>query len=268
MAEKAMHILGLVVGLTCLVAPVTQAEENLSKYVSGSVKSGYFYSAPETRAMQDDDFANPGYILVDHGLKVWDQKDGKEGKSCASCHTDLSKDMGDVGAVYPKYNERLKKVLSVEGQINVCRVERMGASALKLDSDDLLGLTILVKNQAKGKPIKVDISRPEVKKMYEDGKDYYLTRKGQLDLSCASCHEQNAGNYIRTELLSMGLPTGFPVYRLKWENNGTFIRRAYGCIEDNRADPPPKDDPIYVALELYLMHKANGLPVETPGVRK
>ena len=268
MMDKTMRVLGVLMGVVLLLGATARAEEDVKKYIAGNVKSGYVYAAPETRAMQDDDFSNPGYILVDHGLKIWDEKTGKEGKSCASCHANLSKDMGDVGAVYPKYNERLKKVLSVENQINVCRVERMGAPALKLDSRDLLGLTILVKNQAKGKPIKVDISHPEVKKMYEEGKDYYFSRKGQLDLACSSCHVENAGNFIRTELLSMGLPTGFPVYRLKWENNGSFIRRAYGCIEDNRADPPAKEDPIYVALELFLMHKANGLPMETPGVRK
>ena len=267
MRDKTMRVLGASMGLLLLSGAMAWADEDVKKYMAGSLKSGYVYAAPETRAIQDDDFSNPAILLLDEGLKLWKQVDGKEGKSCESCHKDLAKDMGMVGASYPKYNERVKKMLTVEDQINTCRVDRMGAKELKWESQDLLALTIAVKNQARDKPVKVNVEGP-AKEYYDLGKAYYMQRRGQLDLSCAHCHVFYAGNKLRTEVLSEGHPTGFPLYRLKWQGTGSFQRRARGCNEEIRAEPLPYGAKEYLGVELFLMKRAEGLPIETPAVRK
>src|SRR3546814_9584552 len=53
---------------------------------------------------------------------------------------------------------------------------------------------------------------------WEEGKEIYYTRFGQLNLACASCHEENNGRYIRADHLSQGNVNGLPTYRLKQAN--------------------------------------------------
>ncbi len=51
-------------------------------------RSGYELAAPETRAMQDDDSANPGILGVLQGEALWSAKTGTADRSCAECHGD------------------------------------------------------------------------------------------------------------------------------------------------------------------------------------
>src|SRR3546814_1687273 len=64
-----------------------------------------------------------------------------------------------------------------------------------------------------------------------------LTRRGQMDIACAQCHEQNAGNSIGVENLSQGRSNGYPAYRLKWQSFGSLHRRFEGCNQEVRAQP-------------------------------
>ena len=105
-------------------------------------------------------------------------------------------------------------------------------------------------------------------KAFARGKELYYTRVGQLDMSCAHCHEDNYGNYIRADMLSQGNINGFPTYRVKWNGIGSTHRRFRGCNENIRATKLPYGHEDYVALELYLAWRGNGLTVETPAVRQ
>ena len=98
-------------------------------------------------------------------------------------------------------------------------------------------------------------------------KSFTITRVGQLDMSCAHCHEDNYGNYIRADMLSQGNINGFPLYRLKWNGVGSTHRRFRGCMKNIRATPLPYGHEDYVALELYTAWRGNGLKVETPAYR-
>ncbi|MFO1296969.1 MAG: hypothetical protein U1F25_11170 [Rubrivivax sp.] len=40
-------------------------------------------------------------------------------------------------------------------------------------------------------------------------------RQGQLDLSCAQCHDQHAGRRLAGSVIPQGHPTGYPIYRLE-----------------------------------------------------
>ena len=48
---------------------------------------------------------------------------------------------------------------------------------------------------------------------------------------------------------------------------GSLHRRFKGCNKQVRAQPYKSGSDEYVNLELFIMHRANGLPVETPSVR-
>ena len=51
-------------------------------------RSGYEFMSRETRAMQDDDTANPGMLWVLEGGALWTRKTGAAGRACAECHGD------------------------------------------------------------------------------------------------------------------------------------------------------------------------------------
>jgi len=241
-------------------------------YQAGDVRSGYTYAAPETQAIQDDDFANPGFIWVDYGEELWSDVDGAAGKSCASCHGDASamKDgvsgMKGVATKYPVFDASIGKPINIEQQINKCRVNNMEAEPYKWESKEMLSMTSYVKHQSHGMPVNVDISGP-IAPFYEKGKTFYFKRRGQLDMACSNCHIDNAGNMIRANLLSMGLANGFPTYRLKWQKPGSLHRRFRGCNSQVRAEPYKSGSDEYVNLEVFLTHRSNGLPIETPAVR-
>ena len=85
------------------------------------VMSGWHFRNDDTRAMQADDFDNPGMIFVENAMTAWETVEGTEGKSCASCHGDASESMKGVRAVYPKWNETAGEVRTLEMQVNACR---------------------------------------------------------------------------------------------------------------------------------------------------
>jgi hypothetical protein len=122
------------------------------------------------------------------------------------------------------------------------------------------------KLQSRGMPVNVSIAGP-AKKFYNKGKAFFNKRRGLLDMSCKNCHVDNSGNMIRSNLLSEAQPNGFPTYRLKWQKVGSIHRRFAGCNKNIRAKPYKRGSPEYTNLELYLMHRANGLRVESPSVR-
>lgn len=229
------------------------------------VYSGWRFRSDETQAFQMDDFDNPAMIFVEKAAEAWEAVDGSEGKACASCH-DNPESMKGVRAVYPKWNDGAGEVRTLEMQVNDCRENQMGAKPWKYTGGDMAAMTALLSSVSRGLPISVAIDGP-VQEMWEQGKEIYYTRYGQLELSCANCHEDNYGNMIRADHLSQGQINGFPVYRLKNTKLNGAHSRFKGCVRDTRAETYSAGSPEFVALELYVTSRGNGLSVEGPSIR-
>lgn len=234
--------------------------------VLDEVMSGWHFRSDETQALQMDDFENPAMVFVDQAQEAWDTADGSEGKSCASCHGDVEESMAGVRAVYPKWNEEAGEVRTLNMQINDCRENQMGAEKWKYSGGKMAAMEALISVQSRGMPVNVAIDGP-VQATWEKGKEMYYTRTGQLELSCANCHEDNYGNMIRADHLSQGQINGFPVYRLKNTKLNTAHARFKGCVRDTRAETYKPGSAEFVALELYVASRGNGLSVEAPSVR-
>lgn len=255
----------LVVNGDLEIAVRAPAPAHLDGALGDEVLSGWLYRGDETRAMEMDDFDNSGMIFVEQARDSWAEADGSEGKSCASCHGE-PEDMAGVRPVYPKWNEAAGEVRSLEMQINDCRTTRMGAEKWKYTGGDMVNMTALISSVSRGLPVNVAIDGP-AQATWEKGKEMYYTRYGQLDLSCANCHEQNNGRMIRADHLSQGQINGFPTYRLKNTKLNAAHSRFKGCIRDTRAETFKPGSPEFVALELYVASRGNGLGVEGPSVR-
>ena len=225
-------------------------------------RSGYQDASPPIRAMQDDDAANPGFLWVQQGETLWRDAGVASGRSCASCHAT----MRGVAARYPAFDAAMGHPVTLEQRINHCRTLRQGEAAWGAESDELLAVSAFVGEQSRGLPVAVDVSGPAAP-FAAHGQTLFTTRMGQLNLSCAQCHDGLAGQHLAGALIPQGQPNGYPLYRLEWQALGSLYRRLRNCLTGVRAEPFAADSVDLVDLEFYLAFRANGLPVETPGVR-
>src|SRR3989454_12010345 len=90
-------------------------------------RSGYDFMSRETRAMQDDDTANPGLLWVLEGGTLWNRKIGAAGRACADCHGDGRASMKGVAARHPVFDAAQGRPVSLEQRINICRTDRQQA---------------------------------------------------------------------------------------------------------------------------------------------
>jgi sulfur-oxidizing protein SoxA len=247
--------------LAILTAPPAQAAD-----APDSRRSGYAFMGPPIRAMQDDDMVNPASLWLLDGETLWHQPEGSANRSCADCHGDVAISMRGVAARYPSFDTQSRRPIDLEQRINLCRTAQQQASPLAFESHDLLALTAYVARQSRGMPIAIDDSAA-LHPFLEMGEKLYYERQGQLNLSCAQCHEDNAGRSLGGSTIPEGHPTGYPLYRLEWQSLGSLQRRLRNCMTGMRAAPYAYGAGAFVDLELYLMWRANGMPVETPAVR-
>lgn len=224
-----------------------------------------FISA-DTRAMQSDDTANPGMLAALDGETLWNAKAGTSNKSCADCHGDASAGMKGVAARYPAVAAGLGRAVDLEQRINMSRVNDQKAQALPHESKDLLALTIYVAKQSRGMPDSI-AETAQSKPFIEAGRALFEERQGQLNLSCAQCHDDNWGKKLAGSLIPQAMPTGYPIYRLEWQDVGSLQRRLRGCMSAIRAGPYDYDSPELVDLEYYLMWRARGMTMDAPAVR-
>ena len=216
-------------------------------------RSGRDDASPAVQAMQDDDAQNPAMLWVQQGAALWNE-------GCASCHGPAAS-MRGVAARYPAVVDG--RAMTLAGRVNQCRTARMHQPAWGGDSEAMLSVTALVGLQSRGMPVAVQAEGP----LLDQGRALFTQRMGQLNLSCAQCHDTLAGQRLGGARIPQGQPNGYPLYRLEWQGMGSLDRRLRNCMTGVRAEPLPPDSPEMGALQLYLGWRSNGLAVETPAVR-
>ena len=231
------------------------------------LKSGLDFTGPEVQELQKDDFANPGMLWVTRGETLWQQAAGRENKSCASCHGDAKTSMKGVATRYPQIDRATAKLINLEGRIQQCQQRHQQAEPFKYETEGLLGLTAYIAMQSRGMPKNVVIDMQN-RRHFEAGRAMYYRRQGQMNLSCAQCHQDNWGKKLGPEIISQGHGVAYPIYRLEWQTMGSLHRKFRSCESGVRAALTPQGSPEFLDLELYLAWRETGLPIETPGVRR
>ena len=140
-------------------------------------RSGSTFMAPDTKAMQNDDTANPGMLWVLDGEALWKKKTGTADKACADCHGDAGASMKGVAARYPAFDKALGRPVDLEQRINQCRADRQQATPLAYESRDLLALTAFIAKQSRGAPIAAG-EDPRLKPFIEKGRALYIAAAG------------------------------------------------------------------------------------------
>jgi L-cysteine S-thiosulfotransferase len=229
-------------------------------------RAGYDFMSPETRAMQDDDTANPGQLWVLEGESLWNRKTGGAARACADCHGEARTSMRGVAARQPSFDPARGRPLDLEERINACRIDRQQAPPLAWESRELLALTAYVARQSRGLPIDIAVDG-RTQPFLDAGRALFHRRQGQLNLACTQCHDENWGRRLAGNVIPQAHPTGYPLYRLEWQSLGSLQRRLRNCLTGIRAEPYEYGARELVDLELYLMWRARGMPMETPAVR-
>lgn len=231
------------------------------------IKSGSDFLSPEMRRQQADEIRNPAYFWVEQGRDLFGRKPGSDRRSCLGCHADPRQSLRGAATRYPQVDAASGRLLNLEGRIEQCRVERQGQPAFGHETPELLSMTAYVASLSRGMPVDVKTDGA-AKPYYEAGKAFFERRQGQFNLSCRQCHDDLVGQKLRGDTISHGVGTGYPAYRLEWNDVGSLHRRLRACSLGVRATQFDYGSPEYLALELYLAARAKGLPVETPGMRR
>ena len=228
--------------------------------------SGYELMRPETRAIQDDDAANPAMLWVMEGKGLWNERPNPGAHACADCHGDAGVSMKGVAARYPAFEVAAGRPVDLEQRINLCRTIRQRASAFAFESRQLLAITAYVAQQSRGLRIEIGAD-PRSEPFLAAGREQFQRRRGQLNLACNQCHDDNWGKHLAGSLIPQAHPTGYPLYRLEWQGLGSLQRRLRACISGVRSEPYDYGAPELVNLELFLMWRARGMALESPAVR-
>jgi sulfur-oxidizing protein SoxA len=220
-------------------------------------RSGYADMAPSTQRLQDDDTQNPALLWVQDGEQRFTA-------DCARCHTTAS--LRDVATRYPAWDAQLGKPVTLATRINLCRQRHVKVPPLAAESDALLALEAALSRPARGLPI-APAPDARLRPWQARGEALYRQRMGQLDFSCAQCHDDQAGRRLAGSLIPQAHPTAYPIYRLEWQGMGSLQRRLRNCMAGVRAEPYAYGSDEFLALEIYLKQRAAGMPLESPGVR-
>jgi sulfur-oxidizing protein SoxA len=211
-----------------------------------------------------DDFP-PYEFAIDRGKEMF-ATPFKNGKTYGDCFPD--KGIG-IRQNYPYFDLKTGEVITLELALNRCR-EANGEESYSYVKDEMASLTAYMAFTSRGKPFDIKIPNdPRALAAYQKGEEYFYGRRGQLNFSCASCHVQNPGNHIRTEVLApaLGIVAAMPIYRSEWNGMGTMSRRLVTCNSQVRGVPLEPQDELYRDVEYYLSYMSNGLPVSGPGAR-
>ena len=218
-------------------------------------RSGFDDMSPQVQAMQRDDAANPAMLWVKEGEAMW-------GRDCVRCHGDAATSMRGVATRYPSFDTALQRPITLGQRL----AAHQRATPLAPESDALLSIESYVAMQSRGLPI-APPADPRLQPFRERGEQLFRRRIGQLDFSCAQCHDEHAGQHLGGSTIPQAHPTGYPQYRLEWQAMASLQRRLRNCMNGVRAEPFAYGAPEFTELELYLAARAAGMRLETPAVR-
>ena len=224
----------------------------------GPRRSGRDTMSPALQALQADDSQHPAQLALALGRELW----SAGARSCANCHGEPATLRG-AATRYPAFDAGL---IDLPGRIQRCRVRHQQQPAWAPESGPLRARAARVARQSRGLPL-APPHGPELDTAASQGRTLYMTRIGALNLSCAQCHDERAGQRLGGSLIPQAQVDDYPVYRLEWQALGSLQRRLRGCLSGVRARIWDWDSDELMALQAYLARRSAGMPVQPPGVR-
>jgi sulfur-oxidizing protein SoxA len=270
----ALAGLGILMGTVSANAGPEEDRQKLSTFFASKYpdvkQQDYIYGAlafdPDAMSQYNSIMEFPPFSSeIEKGQKMWNTP-LKSGKTYADCLPNGGK---MIAGDYPMFDNAKGKVVTLEDAINNCRTAN-GEEAYAYGDPKTMGLlTAYMRTLSDGMKMNVKVEGDAALKAYDDGKKTFYSRAGQLNFSCGSCHVDNAGNRLRSELLSpvIGQATHWPVFR-GGENLTTLQKRYEGCHKSVRHSPDKAGSTRYNNLEYFHSYMSNGLELRSAVFRK
>lgn len=270
----AMAAIGIVFGAVAAKADPEADREKVVNFLHKQYPDikfeDYVYGAlafdPDAKSQYDSIMDIPPFVdVIDQGEKMWNTP-FKNGKTYADCFPNGGK---MVAGDYPMFDAAKGKVVTFEDVVNECRVKNGEEPYSYSDMKTMGVLTSYARTLSDGMKMNIKVDGPAALKAFEDGKKTYYTRTGQLNFSCASCHLDNAGFRLRSEILSpvLGQAVHFPVFR-GGTDLVTLQQRFVGCFKQVRQVPDKPGSTRFNNLEYFMSYLSNGLPLHASVFRK
>lgn len=220
---------------------------------------------PDAKSQYDAIMEFPPFLnFLEQGKSLWETP-FKNGKNYASCFKNNAK---NILGNYPYFDEKLKKVVTFEMALNICR-EKNNEPAYDYENKDFLNLIAYSRTLSDGSKVNIQVKSKEALKAFNKGKEYFYTRRGQMNFACYHCHVNYFGEKIRSELLSpvIGQTTHWPVFR-GGDQLFTLQIRYQNCNKQTRAEPAKLGSEDYNNLEYFHSYMSNGLELKSSVFRK
>ncbi len=218
-------------------------------------------AAKEQRARWEQVMKLPPYeFALERGQAFWEEN------NLASCFKNAGR---NIAQRYPYWDERTSMVRTIELDINEC-LKRKGQSPIEnMKNGTMAEVAAYMKSLSRGQRVQISISTPAARDAYEEGRAFFWARRGQLNLSCATCHVDNAGKRLGGNIVSaaLGHGVGYPAYRSEWSELGTLHWRYAACNLQVRAAPFKAQSRQYRRLQYYQTYLQQGLPLTAPSQR-
>lgn len=234
---------------------LTSAEiDAIVRFLQSMPDGDPLYAEPAAAA---DDAATAA--ALERGRTLWTRK-FKDKRSLSGCFPNGGR---RVAALYPQFDARLKRVVTLEIAINQCLKVHHEEPLDPVDPETMGAIVAYVRSLSEGQ--KVSIRVPSAAQpRFDEGRRLYFTRMGQRNFACASCHVQAAGKRYGDSVLS---PVAGQAARLHDVRNGkalTLQARMQECLERMGAAPFPAGSEELNRLEYYVTFQSNGIALRRP----
>ena len=271
--SAALAVLAFAASTVCWAAPEDDRMAFLRAYQErfpGIGVEQYVHGAlmvsPDALAQFDSIMEFPPFQAeLDRGKVLWETP-FSNGRTYADCFPDGGR---NVAGNYPKFDPAARKLITFEMALNACR-KANGEPEYRYGDRSTMGVLVAhARSLSDGMRMNIKVEGELARARYEQGKQFYYTRIGQLNFSCASCHLAQAGRILRTEVISptVGQATHWPVFRAG-DNLNTLHIRLRRCMEQMRAVPFAAGSEELNDLEYFLSYQSNGLPLRASVYRK
>jgi sulfur-oxidizing protein SoxA len=233
----------------------------LKDYIDGAY---IFDEKAKEQWLEIEDFP-PYEFDIDHGKELFETP-FTNGEFYASCFE--NEGLG-IKQNYPRWSESQKMVITLEYAINQCR-EKNNEKPLVYGVGEMAQISAYMTYTSRDQIIDIKVPTESSMQAYLQGKKYYFSKRGQLNMACANCHIVTSGLRLRNELPGpiLGQVTNWPVYRSKWGKIGTIHHRFRECNSQVHTKPLEYQSEIYRNLEYFLSYISNGLLINGPSSRK
>ena len=214
--------------------------------------------------LEIEDFP-PYELSIDEGEEFY-AVEFANGKTYASCFENSGE---GIRQNYPHFDEQLKQVVTLELAINQCR-ESNNETALEYGSGELAAISAYMAYSSRDNVFALKVSTAGAYDAYLNGKEFFYSKRGQLNFACADCHLKISGTNLRADVLSpaIGHPTSMPVYRSNWGDLGTLHKRYRECNKNVRSEPLAFQSESYRNVEFFQTLMSTGFVVNGPSSRK